>query len=37
VDAPLYAFNDFLEMIGLRQVWDFEKKYANLLSERPQL
>jgi 2-methylisocitrate lyase-like PEP mutase family enzyme len=37
VEAPLYAFNDFLEMIGFRQVWDFEKKYAHLLSERPYL
>jgi 2,3-dimethylmalate lyase len=37
VEAPLFAFNDFLEMIGFRQVWDFEKKYAHLLSERPYL
>jgi hypothetical protein len=30
--APLYAFHDFAEMIGFRQVWDFEKKYADLLA-----
>jgi len=23
----LYAFQDFVEMIGLQQVWDFEEKY----------
>jgi hypothetical protein len=34
VEAPLYAFNDFHAMIGFGQVWDFEKKYVNLLSER---
>jgi len=32
VRAPLYAFHDFVEMIGFRQVWDFEKKYAGLLA-----
>jgi len=33
VEAPLYAFDDFVEMIGFQQVWDFEKKYADLLAE----
>ena len=28
---PLYAFDDFVEMIGFRQVWDFEEKYADFL------
>ena len=32
VRAPLYAFHDFVEMIGFQQVWDFEKKYADLLA-----
>jgi 2,3-dimethylmalate lyase len=31
VKAPLYAFEDFVEMIGFRKVWDFEEKYADLL------
>jgi 2-methylisocitrate lyase-like PEP mutase family enzyme len=31
VSAPLYAFDDFVEMIGFQQVWDFEAKYADLL------
>jgi 2-methylisocitrate lyase-like PEP mutase family enzyme len=32
VETPLYAFDDFAEMIGFQKVWDFEKKYADLLS-----
>ena len=32
VQAPLYAFDDFVEMIGFRDVWDFETKYADLLA-----
>jgi 2-methylisocitrate lyase-like PEP mutase family enzyme len=32
VQASLYAFHDFVEMIGFQQVWDFEKKYADLLT-----
>jgi 2,3-dimethylmalate lyase len=32
VQAPLYDFHDFVEMIGFQQVWDFEKKYADLLA-----
>jgi 2-methylisocitrate lyase-like PEP mutase family enzyme len=32
VQAPLYAFDDFVEMIGFREVWDFEEKYADLLA-----
>ena len=31
VEASLYAFDDFVEMIGFQLVWDFEKKYADLL------
>ncbi len=31
VQTPLYAFHDFVEMIGFQQVWDFEQKYADLL------
>jgi 2-methylisocitrate lyase-like PEP mutase family enzyme len=31
VSAPLCAFDDFVEMIGFQQVWDFETKYADLL------
>jgi 2-methylisocitrate lyase-like PEP mutase family enzyme len=33
VKAPLYAFHDFVEMIGFQKVWDFERKYAELLVE----
>jgi 2,3-dimethylmalate lyase len=32
VQAPLYTFHDFVEMIGFQQVWDFEEKYADLLA-----
>jgi 2-methylisocitrate lyase-like PEP mutase family enzyme len=32
VETPLYAFHDFVEMIGFQKVWDFEKKYAGLLA-----
>jgi 2-methylisocitrate lyase-like PEP mutase family enzyme len=35
VEAPLYDFEDFVEMIGFREVWDFERKYAALLEEAP--
>lgn len=31
VQAPLYDFEDFVEMIGFREVWAFEQKYAALL------
>jgi hypothetical protein len=30
VQAPLYDFNEFSSLIGFREVWDFEKKYASL-------
>lgn len=30
VQAPLYDFDEFSAMIGFREVWDFEKKYAAL-------
>jgi 2,3-dimethylmalate lyase len=33
VSDPLYAFDDFVDMIGFPEVWDFEKKYAELLIE----
>jgi hypothetical protein len=29
----LYAFGDFVDMIGFSKVWDFEQKYADLLAE----
>ena len=32
VQAPLYAFDDFAQMIGFQKVWDFEKQYADLLA-----
>jgi len=32
VEIPLYAFHDFVEMIGFQKVWDFEEKYADLLA-----
>jgi len=32
VETPLYAFDDFAEMIGFQKVWDFEEKYAALLA-----
>jgi 2,3-dimethylmalate lyase len=32
VRAPLYTFHEFVEMIGFQKVWDFEKKYADLLA-----
>jgi len=32
VETPLYAFHDFVEMIGFQKVWDFEDKYADLLA-----
>jgi 2-methylisocitrate lyase-like PEP mutase family enzyme len=33
VEEPLYAFDDFVQMIGFQEVWDFEEKYADLLLE----
>jgi 2-methylisocitrate lyase-like PEP mutase family enzyme len=30
VQAPLYDFDEFSALIGFREVWDFEKKYAAL-------
>jgi 2,3-dimethylmalate lyase len=33
VRAPLYAFDDFTDMIGFRDVWNFETKYASLSAE----
>jgi hypothetical protein len=32
VQARLYAFHDFVKMIGFQRVWDFEEKYADLLA-----
>jgi 2-methylisocitrate lyase-like PEP mutase family enzyme len=32
VETPLYAFDDFVEMIGFKDVWDFEEKYADFLA-----
>jgi 2,3-dimethylmalate lyase len=32
VKAPLYAFDDFTQMIGFQKVWDFEERYAGLLA-----
>jgi 2-methylisocitrate lyase-like PEP mutase family enzyme len=34
VETPLYAFHDFVEMIGFQKIWDFEQKYADLLADR---
>lgn len=28
VETPMYAFSDFVEMIGFPAVWEFEKKYV---------
>jgi 2,3-dimethylmalate lyase len=33
ISDPLYAFGDFVDMIGFPKVWAFEKKYADLLAE----
>jgi 2,3-dimethylmalate lyase len=33
VSDPLYAFDDFVDMIGFPKVWEFEKEYADLLAE----
>ncbi len=33
LEVPLYAFSDFVQLIGFQEVWDFEKKYADLLAE----
>jgi 2-methylisocitrate lyase-like PEP mutase family enzyme len=35
VETPLYAFHDFVRMIGFQEVWDFEEKYAELLAVEP--
>lgn len=32
VETALCAFDEFVEMIGFQEVWDFEKKYADLLA-----
>jgi 2-methylisocitrate lyase-like PEP mutase family enzyme len=32
VETPLYTFDDFAQMIGFPRVWDFEEKYAALLT-----
>jgi 2-methylisocitrate lyase-like PEP mutase family enzyme len=37
IEVPLYGFHDFVEMIGFQQVWDFEKKYADLLAEPAEI
>jgi hypothetical protein len=31
VAAPLYGFEDLVEMIALQKGWDFEQKYADIL------
>jgi len=36
VEAPLYSFQEFVEMIGFQKVWDFEQKYAELIAEPAQ-
>ena len=33
VSDPLCSFGDFVDMIGFAKVWDFERKYADLLAE----
>jgi 2,3-dimethylmalate lyase len=33
VSEPLYAFGDFVDMIGFPKVWEFEQKYAGLLAQ----
>lgn len=37
VSDPLYAFDDFVGMTGFPKVWDFEKKYADLLAQDQQV
>ncbi len=32
VSAPLYGFDEFVEMIGFQEEWDFEAKYADMLN-----
>ena len=32
VSDPLYSFEGFVYMIGFPKVWDFEKKYADILA-----
>ena len=32
VSDPLYSFEGFVDMIGFPKVWDFEKKYADILA-----
>ena len=33
VSEPMYAFGDFVDMIGFPKVWEFEQKYADLLAQ----
>jgi 2,3-dimethylmalate lyase len=33
VSDPLCSFGDFVDMIGFPKVWDFERKYADLLAD----
>jgi 2-methylisocitrate lyase-like PEP mutase family enzyme len=33
VSDPVCAFDDFVDMIGFPKVWNFEKKYADLLAD----
>ena len=33
VSDPLYAFGDFVDMIGFPKVWEFEQNHADLLAE----
>ena len=28
-DVPLYSFDDFNELMGFEDVWEFEKKFAS--------
>ncbi|RZN32185.1 isocitrate lyase/PEP mutase family protein [Bradyrhizobium sp. Leo121] len=32
VETPLFAFQDFVKMIGFQKIWDFENRYADLLA-----
>jgi hypothetical protein len=33
VSDPMCTFDNFVDMIGFPRVWDFEKKYADLLDD----
>jgi hypothetical protein len=35
VEIPLYAFQDFVEMTGFQQIWDFERKTLTFCGLRP--